>query len=193
MLLWATLLKLGLRRDLCAVTLLAWVFNPLQFSLSFTYMTEIPFLFFVALGFYLYVRHLDTGRLLALVFSAAALGYAFMIRQTALFFILGLACSVLLDARKEIWNRLRHSLLVVCTSGFFVAGFYMLIRMNGKTTAAVHRKFELLEHLAARQVIGNGYGMLFYLAFMLVPVWIFLIPSIHSVFGAFAGRRKLVF
>jgi hypothetical protein len=178
LLLWGIFLRTRLRRDLACVLLLAWAFNPLQFSLAFTYMTEIPFIFFIALALYLYILHLDSGSFPFLFLSAAVLGYAFLIRQTALFFILALGCSILVDARKSIWTRVRQLFPAAGTAGFFIAGYYVWVQLNGGSTPAVHRKFELLSHLAPRQIIGNSFGTLFYLAFMLLPVLIFLIPCV---------------
>ncbi len=185
LLLWGILMRIGCGRLLASITLLAWVFNPLQFSLSFTYMTEVPFIFFVALALYLYLLHLDEGKFWPLALSAATLGYGYLIRQTALFIILALVCSVLLDSQKDIWKRRREALIVFCTAGIFIAGYYGWILVHGGATAAVHRKFELLHHLSSRQVIGNSYGMLFYLAFMLAPVWIYLIPSLSRMIRSF--------
>ncbi len=176
LLLWGILLRMGVRKGLASIILLAWAFNPLQFNLSFTYMTEIPFIFFIALALYLYIIHLDNGNLRFLLLSAAALGYAFLIRQTALLFIVALACSVLLDAQKGVWKRSRQMLAAAGIAGIFVAGYYLWVHFGGGTTAAVHRKFQLLRHLETRQLVGNGYGTLFYLAFMLLPVLIYLIP-----------------
>jgi hypothetical protein len=42
-------------------------------------MTEIPFIFFVALAIYFYVLYLDGDKTSVLVLAAAALGYAFLI------------------------------------------------------------------------------------------------------------------
>jgi 4-amino-4-deoxy-L-arabinose transferase-like glycosyltransferase len=174
LLLWGILRRTGCRRNLASVLLLAWAFNPIQFSLSFTYMTEIPFIFFVALAVYLYALHLDTGKPLILLLSSAALGYAFLIRQTALLFVMALLCSLLLDARKVIWTRIRQTALTAFVAGLFVAGHFIWSHSGAGTTEALQRKFDLLNHLSARQLIGNSYGVLFYLAFMLMPVLIFL-------------------
>ncbi len=185
LLLWGILMRIGFRRDLAAMMLLAWVFNPLQFNLSFTYMTEVPFIFFVALALYLYLLHLDEGKFWPLALSAATLGYGYLVRQTALFVILALVCSVLLDSQKGIWKRLREGGMVSCIAGAFIAGYYGWILAHGGATAAVHRKFELLDSLTARQIIGNSYGMFFYLALMLAPVWIYLIPSLCRMIRGF--------
>lgn len=190
-LLWSIFLRVGFRKDLACVMLLAWIFNPLQFNLSFTFMTEIPFLFFVALATYLYVVHLDSQKTWLLVLSAAALGYAFLIRQPAIFFILALLCSVLLDFRKPVSQRARQCLLSAGAAGAFIAAYYLWSAFQGGATAALNRKFELLSYLTTKQLTGNAYGMLFYLAFMLLPAWLFLIPSVYGTARRFGSRTRI--
>jgi hypothetical protein len=191
LLLWGTFLRIGLRRDLACIMLLAWIFDPLQFSLSFTFMTEIPFLFFVALALYLYVLHLDAAGPWALVLSAATLGYAFLIRQTALFFILALICSVLTHTQKSVRRRIRQCVLAAAAAGAFLMGYFLWIMKRGGSTAAVHRKFELLHDLTAKQIFGNSFGLLFYLAFMLLPVCLFLIPSLWRMARTFNMANRI--
>ena len=108
-LLWGILRRLRVRKTIASIFLVAWIFNPLQFNLSFTYMTEIPFIFFIALAAYLRIRHVENGKTSVLVMCAGALGYAYLIRQTALFFILGLVCSLLLDTTKSMKTKVRQT------------------------------------------------------------------------------------
>jgi hypothetical protein len=184
LLLWAASLRMGLRRDYACVLLLAWLCNPIQFNLSFTWMTEIPFLFFIGLAVYLAILYFETQKPGRLILSAAVLGYTYMIRQTALLFILALLCGILTDSRRGFGARIRHCGMAGGASGIFIAGYYAWVLTHGGATAAVHRKFELLDYLTARQLAGNSYGMLFYLAFMTLPVLLILIPSMKRMIGA---------
>jgi hypothetical protein len=190
-LLWKAFRRIGFRAELAGILLLAWIFDPLQFNLSFTFMTEIPFLFFISLAIYLYVLHLDNQRAWPLIFSAAALGYAYLIRQTALFFILALIFSILIDSRKSSRTRIQLSILAACTAGAFIAAYYAWLMTRGGATAAVHRKLELVEKLTTRQIVGNSFGLLFYLAFMLLPLWIFLVPSLFRIAGTFTRKVQI--
>jgi 4-amino-4-deoxy-L-arabinose transferase-like glycosyltransferase len=191
LLLWGILLRIRVRKNLACIIILTWVFNPLQFNLSFTYMTEVPFIFFITLGLYLYVSRIESGSLTLLILSAAALGYGFLIRQTAVLFILALIGSLLLDARKDIRKRAQEVILVCCSVGIFIAGYCLWILARGGATAAVHRKFDLLHYLTARQVVGNSYGMLFYLVFILAPVWIYLIASLYRAIRGFPAITRI--
>jgi hypothetical protein len=189
-LLWGTLMRLRVHREFSCWVLLSWVFNPLQFNLSFTFMTEIPFLFFLALAVYWYVHHLESDKSVYLVLSAAALGYAFLIRQTALLFLLALIGSVLLDLRTGWARRIRRTVSIAAPAGCLIAGYYAWVIRQGGATAAVHRKLDLLSRTTSRQILGNGYGLLFYLAFMLLPVLLFLIPHLNRLTRGFrVGTR----
>jgi hypothetical protein len=152
MLLWAIFLRIGFRRDLACIMLLAWIFDPLQFNLSFTFMTEVPFLFFVALAIYLFVEYLDAGRSSPLVFSAAALGYAFLIRQTALFFSLALICGILINTREGLRKRIQLCAAAAAVTGVSIASFYLLTMMRGGSTAAMSFRRRNIRHgcIAAR-------------------------------------------
>ena len=46
----AILARLGVDPRIRWMAVLAWIANPLAFSLSFTFMTEVPFLCVIALG-----------------------------------------------------------------------------------------------------------------------------------------------
>ena len=87
LILWRTLQALDVGNTTSWIVVLAWIFNPIQFSLSFTYMTEIPFAFFAGLGLWAMVRHVETGRVGFLAASGLGLGFATLIRQTAVLFI----------------------------------------------------------------------------------------------------------
>jgi 4-amino-4-deoxy-L-arabinose transferase-like glycosyltransferase len=156
---------------------LSWVFNPVQFCLSFTFMTEVPFLFFAALGTYFFLRFASSGNRWALVACGAAFGYAFLVRQTAILFIAVafVLLAVVVNGR-TLRDRIIHATVFAVAAGAFVAAFQVWATRGEGATPAVQRKFELLRHITPAQLNGNFFGILFYLSFMTVPVWICLLP-----------------
>jgi hypothetical protein len=192
MLLWSIFRRIHVSKDFAGILILAWLFNPLQFNLSFGFMTEVPFIFFAVLAIYLYVLYRDTCATWILILSAAVLGYAFLIRQTALFFFLALLGTVLMDASTPFLKRIRQGAGIASAFSVFLISYYLWTLARGGSTAAVHNKFEYLREISAQQIVGNAYGMLFYLAFMSLPVWLFLTRSIYCLVKEFQGRIRIV-
>jgi hypothetical protein len=163
-----------------SIVVLAWIFNPIQFSLSFTYMTEIPFAFFTGLGLLFMVRYLETGGIGALIGSGLALGFSALIRQIAALFIAPLFLGLSLPPGSQWRQSLRRAVLFIGSTVPFLAVYYLWMARRGGPTPAAQRKFELLSQLTTEQVIGNSYGLLFYACFMLLPLLLYVVPSLHS-------------
>jgi 4-amino-4-deoxy-L-arabinose transferase-like glycosyltransferase len=181
LILWRTLRALEANRTMSWIVVLAWIFNPIQFSLSFTYMTEIPFAFFVGLGLLAMVRHLETGSIGSLVASGSALGFSALIRQIAALFIAPIFVGLALPQPGKQWRQsLRRAALFAASTIPFLAVYYLWLAHRGGPTPAARRKFELLSQLTTEQVIGNSYGLLFYVCFMLLPLLLYVVPSLRS-------------
>ena len=124
LLLWFTLLRLGIPSSVVWAAVLSWIFNPIQFWLSFTFMTEVPFLFFVSLGTFLFLRSTSTGNRRVLVACAAAFGYAFLIRQTAILFIAVVLILLAVGGnRTKLRDRIVRATVFALTAGSFVAAY----------------------------------------------------------------------
>jgi hypothetical protein len=192
-LLFSTLIRLGTGRGIAWVAVLAWIFNPIQFWLSFTFMTEIPFLFFVAVGIWSFLQFSSTFSYQALVACAAAFGYAFLIRQTAILFIAVVFILLLAGGNGQTWRaRIRRTAVFAAVAGSFVAAYQVWAIWSGGATPAVQRKFELLRFITPAQLNGNFFGILFYLSFMLLPLWICLLPGLYRLVRESRPARSVV-
>src|SRR5688572_20232547 len=193
LILWRTLQALEVGNTTSWIVVLAWIFNPIQFSLSFTYMTEIPFAFFVGLGLFAMVRYVETGRVGFLAASGLVLGFATLIRQTAALFIAPMLLGLLLPRpgkpRREAWCRAAFFAALAVP---FLAFYYLWTAQRGGPTPAARRKFELLSQLTAEQIVGNAYGMLFYAGFMLLPLLICVLPSVRRSWRETARPFRIV-
>jgi len=193
LLLWFTLLRLGIPSSVVWAAVLSWIFNPVQFWLSFTFMTEVPFLFFVSLGTFLFLRSTSTGNRRVLVACAAAFGYAFLIRQTAILFIAVVLILLAVGGnRTKLRDRIVRATVFALTAGSFVAAYQVWAIRGGGETPAVQRKFELLRHITPAQLNGNLFGILFYLSFMLIPLWICLLPRVYQLARESGVKRSVV-
>jgi hypothetical protein len=176
--LWSLLRRLGAPPGFCLVAVLGWTFGPILFSLTFTFMTEVPFLFCMALALLALERHLATDRTRPLLLCAFALGYGYLIRQTSvLYAAAALAALVVVRAPREgPAARARRALALLAVFGPFVAGYQLWLATHGGPTPAVRRKFELLGRIGAEQLAGNTLAILFYAAFALLPAIAYLAP-----------------
>jgi hypothetical protein len=191
MALFFSLTRLGVHKPIIWVAVLSWIFSPLQLPLSFTYMTEIPFIFFIALSLVFFLEYVSNRRSWALVAAGAVLGYAFLIRQTAVLFAAALVFTLLLEQRQNFRMRIRRALIVGSTAGAFIAGYCIWLENHGGATPATRRKFELLRHLTVEQLAGNSFGLLFYIAFLLAPLWIALVPTLVRLVREFTRKAKI--
>jgi 4-amino-4-deoxy-L-arabinose transferase-like glycosyltransferase len=189
--LWFVLKRFGVDRRVAWFSVLGWIFNPLQFSLAFTYMTEVPFLFFISLSTVALALYFSKKNASFLVIAAAALGYAFLIRQTALLFLVALGVSLLLDWGMPWKERLRNTVVVAVTAGAFIAAYYLWLEAHGGATPATRRKFDLLQYLTFEQLTGNSFGLLFYVSFLLLPLWALLLPGALRV-ARNAGKKVVL-
>jgi len=172
-----TFRKLGASSGLYWVALLAWVFNPIQFCLSFTYMTEIPFLFFIGLGIFFFVSYLAQGETRFILGCGAAIGYAFLIRQTAAVYLAAMLATLLLARDSDGWKQsLRKAWLCAAASIPFVASYVVWLLLQGGPTPATRRKLDLLARISWEQILGNLYGAAFYVSFMLLPLLAYGLP-----------------
>ncbi len=177
--LWALMRRLGLRDGQAWMLVLAWMFNPVGFCLSYSYMTEIPFLFFVGTGLWFGMLYLDGQKPWQIISCGIFLGYAFCIRQTSILFLAPLVLALFFALKSpNIQARISRSLWLAASAGVLILGYKLWSVQLGGTTPAAQRKFELLKSMTSTQIIGNLVGLLFYLSFFLLPVCIYLLPAL---------------
>ena len=189
--LWFALARLGTGSWAAWVAVLAWIFSPLQLNLSFSYMTEVPFLLCIGASMVLYLSYLSRHVLWLPALAGIVLGYAFLIRQTAVLFVAALIIAILVDRTGKLRERARAAILVAASAGLFMAGYYAWLELQGGTTPATRRKFELLRYLTAEQLAGNSFGLLFYMAFLLLPLWVVLFPTALRLSGRLSRRARI--
>lgn len=86
--------------------------SPLFFSLSYTFMTDVPFLLLSMLCLYFFNRYIEEGRLSSLGFASLVAVAAYTIRQPGILFLLGFAVYVIVDQRRRKDRWLTASLLI---------------------------------------------------------------------------------
>lgn len=124
--------QLGAGRPLAVAGSLAVWLHPVAFVLSWTYMTDVPFLALVCLAGWLYVRGAMTGSTEALLVGSVCAGCAFLVRQQGA--LLPVAVLVWLLLCRPAWVRFhvrRVLLAVLGPCALAVAGYYALALIVG--------------------------------------------------------------
>jgi 4-amino-4-deoxy-L-arabinose transferase-like glycosyltransferase len=106
----AILRRAGVGRFVRLLAASALLFHPIYFSLSFTYMTHIPYIFALAVAFYCNYRGLSERQIGFLAIGSAAVIVAYFIRQTGVVYIFPPLAALLLFWRD--WPRKRWLLSV---------------------------------------------------------------------------------
>jgi hypothetical protein len=91
-------------KQLSFFTTLAWLFNPIYFSLSFTFMTDIHFLFFSLLSLFFYFKHLKHDKILFLISGSFFALATTLTRQQGIILPFAFAIVMIIKSKKTIKN-----------------------------------------------------------------------------------------
>lgn len=158
--------------------LLGWTlaFTPLYFVLSFTFMTDVPFIAVLLFAAIAYCRNLQTGSRAAWIAAIALSLIAILSRQLAMALPVGFAIACLFrDARPRQWAKAMIPPLLGI--GCFVA-FHQWMTRSGTLPAATDEQATwLLQSLLRPETVSvffrNSYVALVYLGWFLLPLtWV---------------------
>jgi hypothetical protein len=129
--LYAILRQLGVSRGRGAIGMAVWLFNPLTFSLAFSFMTDAHFASAMLIAVALYVRGLRPDRedVRWIVAGSVAAAFAFLIRQQGA--LIPFAVGMYLVATGRLWFRrgdLRRLLAVAAVPAVTVIAYYAWLR-----------------------------------------------------------------
>lgn len=169
-------------RRLALFVALLLLLNPLYFSLSFTFMTEVHFQLVFLLSVAGFVAYLHTARLgwlmLAMVFSVIAT----LIRQTGLFVPLIFAPVCALH-----YGRSRASLLAglpLLAAALTMLGYNLWLKYGVDYPVNIGRISDLwytLRQYRLHQLVEKGSSFLYYLGLFVLPVVVLLSNRIRRV------------
>ncbi len=112
------------------------LFNPLFVHLSYSFMTDVPFLALMLVASFCYIRGLQTHHLAWFVAAGLSAGWSFLIRQYGLLvplgFLLYLGLKGLLERR---WHW-REGVLTALVPGLIIGGWYVWSRQLPQSAAA---------------------------------------------------------
>ncbi len=185
--LYALLRQLGVSRSRSAMGTSLYLFNPLTFILSFTFMTDPHFTSWMLVALALYAWGLkDTPtRPWAIVLGSVAAGFAFWIRQQGA--LIPLAVVLYLFVNRKLWFNLRSvklALQAALVPALMLIGYYAWLKWFNDVTAVQQGFLDEVKrygwngawHLARYLT----YVELAYLGLILVPILIALVPTWRS-------------
>ncbi|MEO1258006.1 MAG: glycosyltransferase family 39 protein [Bacteroidota bacterium] len=161
----------------------AAVFNPLFFSLSYTFMTDVPFACMVIFSILYFIKFFKSDLLpqlfLASIFSLAAI----FIRQLGLMLPMSFALVWLLG-KKLSWRNTAIALtpLVLSITVFFIyQQWFATTQGIPETYGTITKLFKRIGHGNFLSVSFNRIGLLFiYLGIFLLPINIILFKKIKK-------------
>jgi hypothetical protein len=181
--LYAILRQLGVSRGRSALGMGVWLFNPLTFSLAFSFMTDAHFASAMLISLALYMRGLRPDRedLRWVVAGSFVAGFAFLIRQQGALIPFAVGVSLLLTGR--LWFRradLRRLLAVAALPAAMLVAYYVWLRwFNDVPDVQQHFLDEVRDAgwegtwLLARRIPVYA---VFYSGLLLIPILVAIAP-----------------
>lgn len=182
--LYAILRMLGVSRNRSVLGTTLYLFNPLSFVLSFTFMTDPHFTSWLLVAVALYAKGLDEEhrRPWVIVLGSLAAGYAFWIRQQGA--LIPLAVVFSLVATRRVWfdlAGLKRVLQVVAAPAAMLIGYYVWLRWFNDVTAVQESFFDEMRAKgwdgAWHLVRYLTFYELMYLGLILVPILVAIAPG----------------
>ncbi len=136
-------------------TTLIIAFNPLYFSLSYTFMTDVPFLVWTIISFFYYFNYLTNNKIRYLLLASIFAIFAILIRQTGIFlpFAFFLIYLYKNKDKKSIFTVLISTILVI--SSLFLFQYYM--KQNGKLPASYASASDLFNSFNVVSIIQKSF------------------------------------
>ena len=192
--------KIVLNDILALVYCLILAFDPFYFSLSNTFMTEVPFLTAILGALYFYFRFYEKEKIKFLILATAFALIATMIRQQGVMIAIAMFLTTLVTGK----IKLKQIILQIFLAGFvvvFLFGFtsYLEAKHLLPTSYGSFSKFiklftwvNFMRNLYFRTSI-----LLFYSGILLLPLVIYILPSyyrrVRPVFRWISGTISVLF
>ena len=181
--LYAILRMLGVSKSRSALGMGVWVFNPLTFSLAFSFMTDPHFasMMLVSLAFYVKGLRPDRERVIAIVVGSFLAGLAFLIRQQGALIPFAVGLYLLFGGRLRFDRAsLRRMLEIALLPALMFVGYYVWLRFFNDVPDVQQDFFaEIREEgwsgtwLLIRRV---PLYVVFYAGILLVPILVAIFP-----------------
>ena len=180
--LYALLRELGAAARVAAAGAGALAFSPLWLSLSFTFMTDVPFAALAIAATWLYVRALRAGSRSGLVTAGAVAAAAFLVRQHAASVAVAAALAALVPPRADgsgagapLQMRLLDAAAALALPLAAAAAYTLWAVTSSGAPLAVHNKLDDLAAVSVVSMASAAFRALATLGFLLMP-WTLATP-----------------
>ncbi|HEU0164909.1 MAG TPA: hypothetical protein VFQ54_07680, partial [Thermomicrobiales bacterium] len=187
MALFGLLRQLGVSRWRSSMGVSLYLFNPLSFILSFTFMTDPHFTswMLVAMVFYAWGLRDEETRPWAIVVGSIAAGYAFWIRQQGALIPFAVILYLVVTRRLWFnWRSLRLAAQAALAPAVMLVGYYVWLKWFNDVTAVQQGFFDEMKSYgwsgAWRLTRNLTYIELAYLGIILVPILLAVVPVWRS-------------
>lgn len=186
--LYAILRQLGVSTSRSAAGTALYLFNPLGFILSFTFMTDPHFVSVLLISLAFYIRGLRPGREIGWVIVLASItaGYAFLIRQQGALIPLSVVLWLIVSRRLPVsWAGVRRGLSVALAPALMVVGYFLWLRFFNDVPEVQEGFLE--------EVIEAGWAGTWLLIqrlpfYVVMYLGVFLIPVVIAILPGFRER-----
>ncbi|KPK85910.1 MAG: hypothetical protein AMS27_06225 [Bacteroides sp. SM23_62_1] len=157
-----------------------FMFNPIYFSLSFTFMTEIYYFFFFLLSLFFFFRNLESDRIIYIGLGTLFSVVATLTRQTGIIIPFSFGLIWFYKNPKSVKNILISIFPFIITIGsYYFYSYYLKITDKipynyGQPDSLIHS----LLYPDLNQFISHLGYILFYAGFFLLPLTICYLPAI---------------
>lgn len=185
--LYAILRQLGVSRSRSALGMALYLFNPLGFILSFSFMTDPHFasVMLFSLAFYVYGLSPEHNRPWAIVLGSLFAGYAFWIRQQGALIPLSVVMYLFVSRQLWLnWRSVRRTTQVALAPAIMLLAYYAWLYWVNDVPDVQEGFLD-----RARGYGWNGtwllarsltYFEMAYLGFFLVPLTIAILPGFRA-------------
>lgn len=170
--------------------------NPIYFSQSNTFLTDIPFLAFVLLSLYVYVRGLARDSVMLMVIGTVTACAAALIRQPGVLIPFAFAIGYLVKRGLSIGTIIRAA-IPPAAAVLVLAGYSFWLEAAQRTPEVYGQQIKLFSDLfyedpirVPMRLAANSFRASLYLGLFLLPFLIVLLPSVWK--NASARGRKVM-
>ncbi len=171
-------------------TSLMCLFNPLMFSQSFTFMTDVPFFAVFLWSFLFFVKHLKTDKMPFLILGILFCTWAFLIRQLAL--VLPLAWLITFLVQGKIKGNLLKIFLPIASSVLVYVVYTYFMQEMGWLQTRYNDKLGLIQSTLLEPSLSLIRNIPGYSIVILAYFGLFFLPLSLPSFLHFSKKERLI-